>query len=177
MHETEVKIIEEDFGRIQAKLRALGAQMTFSGILWTIYIDTAERKFANAKQVLRLRGRSDKDGAVLCFKDTLQDKGISVYEEKEVWVEDAAVLLEIFKAAGFVIADEIQKARTTYQLDDAEMVFDKLHGSYEFVPEYMEIEGKDKATIEKYLVKLGIERVHAKAMNSHEIIEWYRKNR
>jgi predicted adenylyl cyclase CyaB len=175
MDEIEVKIINEDFSKLRAKLKQLGAKKTFKGKLSTYYIDHPDLRLAKSKKVLRLR-YVENDGAYMCFKDTQKDDQISVYEEFEVKVEDLNKSMSILKLSGLIISDRIEKIRETYILEGEEIVFDCLSGAFaEFVPEYMEIEAESEQNLLKIIKKLGIKKENVKAWNSHELIDYYRK--
>ncbi len=175
MDEIEIKVINEDYSQIRKKLISLGAKKISFGHLHTYYLDTPDLKFAREKKVLRLRFGADKSYAMLGYKSTKEDSKISVYDEKEVKVENPKVALEIFLSSGFIIADELEKTREKYVFENSEIVFDKLLGKYSFVPEYLEIESKSKIELNKLVEKLGISKTNLKPINSHELIALYSK--
>lgn len=175
MDEIEVKILNEDLPQIRKKLISLGAKRISLTHLHTYYLDTPDMKFAKEKKVLRLRLGADGSYAMLGYKSTKEDSKISVYDEKEVKIENPKVALEIFLASGFIIADELEKTREKYLYENSEIVFDKLLGKYSFVPEYIEIESKSKLELNKLVEKLGISKTNLKPINSHELIALYSK--
>ena len=175
--EIEVKIIEEDFKELRAKLKKMGAKKTFKGQLSTYYFDYPDLRLAKSKKVLRLR-YIENDGAYMCFKDTQKDDKISVYEEYEVKVDDLNKSMSILQLSGFIISDRIEKIRESYVLEGEEIVFDKLLGSFsDFVPEYMEIEAESEDKLLSLIKKLGIKQQNVKAWNSHQLIEHYRNKK
>ncbi len=175
MDEIEVKVIGADFELIKVRLEKLGATKERQARLATYYLDTPDEKLKNKKSVLRVRNSRGK--AKLTYKETNSDAKISVYNELETNVESSDKVIEIFKALGFMVTNKMEKTRTAYRFDDAEIVFDKLEGDYSFVPLYMEIEGKDKKAVEKYISKLGIDKKNMKAWNTFEVIDFYTKQK
>ena len=175
MDEIEVKIINEDLSQIRKKLVSLGAKKISFTHLHTYYLDTPDLKFAKEKKVLRLRLTDDGSHAMLGYKSTKEDSKISVYDEKEVRIENPKIALEIFIASGFIVADELEKTREKYIYENSEIVFDKLLGKYSFVPEYIEIESKSKLELNQVVQKLGIQKTNIKPINSHELIALFSK--
>ena len=65
----------------------------------------------------------------------------------------------------------LNKHRTTYVLDNVRFEFDKYHGQYEFVPEFLEIEAKDVETIYKYVKILGFKKEDCKPWTILDIVK------
>ncbi|HXY83406.1 MAG TPA: CYTH domain-containing protein, partial [Candidatus Saccharimonadales bacterium] len=86
MREVEVKIIDVDRERVEARLSSLGATQTFDGDQLTIFFDYAANSIAKAKNLLRLRKTGDK--TQLTFKKFIDSGSLKIRDEYEVLVSD-----------------------------------------------------------------------------------------
>lgn len=172
MHETEIKILGIDRKKILEKLESLGAKKIFDDIIHAVYYDTADMALKRQNSILRLRKEGKK--AVLTFKSHVEDKKAKVREEKEVVVSDFEVMNSILGLLGFSGWLRMSKKRTTYDLEGTHFELDKYHDEYSFIPEFLEIEGKDFGTIIKYAELLGYSERDCRPWDALQVAEYYR---
>ncbi len=149
LQETEIKLHVPDLEGVEERLIALGAELAAPRVF--------ERnvRHENEAGTLRQQGivvRLREDTRTrLTYKDgsTVENNVISRYEA-EVEVSDFDTMEIILYKLGFHPHMTYEKYRTTYELDDAEIVLDELpYGNF------VEIES-DAAGIEKMIVRLNL---------------------
>jgi predicted adenylyl cyclase CyaB len=170
MLEVEVKVLEADRRALELAIHALGAKKIFDSNLEYSIFDTPERALYKKGDVLRLRTEHGK--TIMTYKHMVSTKGAKEMEESSVIVknyEDAhgAILL-----SGLEEVAHWKKHRTSYKLGDYRFDFDKIIG----IPEYLEIEAKNKKELQKMLVKLGIKKSKVKTWNEFEVRKHYGKD-
>ena len=69
----------------------------------------------------------------------------------------------------------MKKRRVSYEIKGTKFEFDKNIGEYSVIPEFLEIEAKDAATIYKYAKKLGFKKKDCKPWSAKELKEYYSK--
>ena len=172
MQEVEVKIIAIDRTMVEAKLRDLGASKSFQGDLETVFFDLPDGSISKADNLLRLRKKGDK--SELTFKKFVSDKGAKVREEYEVTVSDfgtARIILESIGLKGF---EHVRKHRISYKLKDGVTVdLDKYTGELAHIPDLVEIEAKDVATLNSHLKLLGFSEEDARPWTTFDLINYY----
>ena len=149
MQEIEVKLHTPDLERVRAALDKAGANLTTARVFErNLRYENAEGSLTAAGVVLRLR---QDERAKLTYKaDASMEDGIVKRFEAEVVVSDFAAMDVILRRLGFRVALVYEKYRTTYALEDAEIVLDELpYGNF------TEIEA-DAATIERVVETLGL---------------------
>jgi adenylate cyclase class 2 len=139
LSETEVKIHVPDFAPIIARLDAAGAILASARVFErNVRYEDAAQTFTRRGIVLRLR----EDTRVrLTYKEppTLDD-GLMARYEAEVTVNDFDVMDIILIKLGFTPYVVYEKYRTTYTLDQTEVVLDEMpYGKF------VEIEGEPDA--------------------------------
>lgn len=152
-HETEVKLYMPDLDAIAHRLAALGADLTAPRVFErnVRYEDTAS-SLSDRGIVLRLRQDAR---AWLTYKEPLpallQEAAVSHRFEAEVEVSDFAAMEMILTRLGFHPFMVYEKYRTTYTLDEAEIVLDEMpYGNF------IEVEGTS-AAIDDILRRLGLQ--------------------
>lgn len=149
LHEVEVKLHTPDLVAVKRALKAAGATLARPRVFErNVRYDSADGSLTAAGIVLRLR---QDETAKLTYKaDASVERGIVSRFEAEVEVGDFALMDVILRRLGYDVALVYEKHRTTYTLDDAEIVLDELpFGTF------TEIEG-DAATIERVVEALGL---------------------
>ncbi len=149
-YETEVKLYVHDLNAVARQLEAVGAVLTAPRVLETnVRYDNAAGGFNESGTVLRLRQDSR---ARLTYKDGERVAGEfgSTRFEAEVEVSDFETMEIILSCLGYYPAWRYEKFRTTYELDDCEIVLDELPFG-----DFIEIEGED-AAIGQMIAKLEL---------------------
>jgi adenylate cyclase, class 2 len=148
--ETEVKLYVPHLELVQVRLERIGAKLTAPRVYErNVRYDNAERSLSAGGIVLRLRQDSR---ARLTYKEGRSvQNNISSRFEAEVEVSDFDTMETILDKLGFSPYMVYEKYRTTYELDEAEIVLDEMpYGNF------VEIEG-DVSTIEPLIKRLGLE--------------------
>jgi len=147
--ETEVKILVDDLNAVAEKLRAHEAVPSAERVLErNIRYEDATGSLTPAGRVLRLRQDSR---ARLTYKAPGgSHNGILSRAELEVTVSDFATTDLLLKALGYQPSWEYQKYRTTYEINDCEVVLDEMPFG-----NFVEVEGEPEA-IEQTLALLDL---------------------
>lgn len=156
--ETEVKIKVADLAAIAERIRAAGGTLAGERVHErNVRYDDADGTLTPVGRVLRLR----QDRAIrLTYKEPRSGDGGMTRTELEVSVSDFETAHRILGALGFAPAWEYEKYRTTYRLDDCEIVLDETP-----MGDFIEIEG-DAQGIETALHTLQLQ-------NARRITESY----
>lgn len=143
--ETEIKLLASDLSRIEDRLRDAGARLKQErSHEFNLRFDHPKLHLSDRRVVLRLR----KDqGTTLTYKDNarIMDGIISRYE-LETKVANFEITNQLLQKLGFVISDSYEKYRTTFHLDQTEIVLDELpfgnfveiEGSHDDIKETMQ---------------------------------------
>lgn len=151
MQETEIKLYVPDLQAAEARLRELGATLAHPRVFErNVRYDDAGRNLSAAHRVLRLR---EDDRVRLTFKDD----GVAVAGgpfsrfEAEADVSDFATMEIILGRLGYHPYMTYEKYRTTWALDEVEVMLDEMpYGNF------IEIEGEGSAILPVLLrLKLG----------------------
>jgi adenylate cyclase class 2 len=149
-NETEVKLYVPHLELIQVRLEQLDAKRVAPRVFErNVRYENAAQTLTPAGIVLRLR----QDTQIhLTYKDSaiVQDGIVSRFEA-EVEVSDFGAMETILAKLGYTPYMVYEKYRTTYELDDAEIVLDELPFG-----NFVEIEG-DANTIERVISRLELE--------------------
>jgi adenylate cyclase class 2 len=175
MTEVEVKILEINRNKLEAKLIEIGAKKTFEGDLSAYHFDFLDGSLSKEKNVLRLRKEGEK--VTFTFKKPVQSDEAKIREESEVEVSDFGVMLGILEGLGLYPDKKTDKKRIIYSLPDVHFALDKLTGEHDFVPMYLEIETEEVETLYKYVQKLGFSKEDCKTWTQEEVIEYYETKR
>lgn len=172
MHEVEVKIVAIDRGQVEARLKSLGASKTFEGHMETVFFDLPGDPIAKANNLLRLRKKEDKNE--LTFKRFVADESAKVREEYEVIVSDFDTTRLILESIGLTEIQHLKKHRISYALKDGVTVdLDKYTGDLSHIPDLMEIEAKDIATLRSHVKMLGFSPEDTKSWTTFDLINYY----
>lgn len=147
--ETEVKILVDDLNAVAEKLRAHNAVLSAERVLErNIRYEDAAGTLTPSGRVLRLRQDTR---ARLTYKAPGSDhNGVLSRTELEVTVSDFATTDLLLKALGYQPSWKYEKYRTTYEINDCEVVLDEMPFG-----NFVEIEG-DQPAIEHALALLGL---------------------
>jgi predicted adenylyl cyclase CyaB len=172
MKEVEVKIIEIDRRKIEAKLKSLSASKIFDGDEQTVFFDFPGNPIATAGDLLRLRKIGEK--TVLTFKKFVRNETAKVRDEYEVVVQDFEPMRQILESLGLIAIQRTNKHRTSYAFKSGVRVdLDKYTGEFTRIPELMEIEGEDVASVRSHAKLLGFQPEDCKSWTTFELIEHY----
>ena len=148
--ETEVKISVDDLQKVAEKLRAHNATLTGERVFErNVRYEDATESLTPAGRVLRLRQDTR---ARLTYKAPGggNQNGVLSRTELEVTVSDFQTTDLLLKALGYHPSWEYEKYRTTYELNDCEVVLDEMPFG-----NFVEVEGEQEA-IENVLTMLDL---------------------
>lgn len=147
--ETEVKIRVTHLANIEQRLQTMGAVLTRERIFErNVRYDTPKESLLERGALIRLR---TDDRIRLTFKaDKTAHEGITTRREIEVLIDDFNAMEEILRELGYQRIFVYEKYRTTYTMDEAEIVLDELPYG-----DFIEIEGEPE-TIERLLAELDL---------------------
>jgi adenylate cyclase, class 2 len=136
--ETEVKLYVPDLAVVARKLEALGAELSAPRVYeYNVRYENEDKTLASRNVVLRLRQDTR---ARLTYKEPPPQRGdddIPDRFEAEVEVSDFDAMETILNKLGFTTSMVYEKYRTTYKMDDVEIVLDELPYGH-----FVEIEGE-----------------------------------
>jgi adenylate cyclase class 2 len=172
MKEVEVKIIEIDRETVETKLRSLGASKTFEGDEETVFFDFPGNPITSAKNLLRLRRIGEK--TMLTFKKFVENRAAKVRDEYEVLVSGFEVMRVILESLGLSAIQRMEKHRISYTLKSGVRVdLDKYVGDFSHIPDLMEIEGGDIATIRSQVKLLGFQPEDCRSWTTFDLVDYY----
>jgi adenylate cyclase class 2 len=172
MKEVEVKIIDINREKVEARLRSLGATPTFDGDQVTVFFDFPDDPIAMAKNLLRLRKTGDKTR--LTFKKFIESESAKVRDEYEVVVSNFESMRLILESLGLSATKRMEKHRTSYTLKSGvEVDIDKYAGEYSYIPELLEIEGEDIEKIYLHAKLLGFQPEECRSWTTFDLIDHY----
>ena len=174
MKEVEVKILEIDRQKVEAKLRMLEAMKTLDDDVETLFFDFTDNSIAKAKNLLRLRSIGNE--TELTFKKFVESDSAKVRVEYNVSVSDFEAANSILQSLGLVPTLRMKKHRISYLVKNSvEVDIDKYTGQYAHIPALVEIEGPDIPTIHSQAKLLGFEPEQCKSWTTFDLIDHYRK--
>lgn len=149
LQEVEVKIYTPDLSVIQLSLEKLGAGLSKPRVYErNIRYENSAQTFT--KQGIVLRMRQDNEARLTYKADETIENGITSRFEAEVIVSNFDTMDTILRRLGFAPHMIYEKYRTTYVLEDAEIVLDEMpYGNF------TEIEA-DADTIEQLITRLEL---------------------
>ncbi|MBW3003028.1 CYTH domain-containing protein [Candidatus Woesearchaeota archaeon] len=156
MQEHEVKILEIDEGKVEERLKQLGASLVFDGDLFSIY-------FNREIDVLRLRKLGDK--VLLTHK--FRKEGF--YDETEVLVDDFDSARLLLGKLGLEEYATDFRRRKSFKVGNFRVDMD----FYEDIPCFIEIEAESREELEKGIKLLGFSLEDAKFWSGKQVKEYY----
>lgn len=171
MTELEVKILDINRESVERKLVALGAKKTFDDDIHAVYYDLQDNALKKTGKALRLRTEGKR--AVLTLKLHRENPLAKERIEHEVEVSGFEEMKMLLAGLGYTPWLDIQKHRTSYKLDGTHVELDRHFGQYDFIPEFLEIEGADIEAIYCCAEALGFSRLNCRFWDVAELIEYY----
>jgi len=175
MTEIEVKILEIDRKAVEKRLIALAARKTFDDEMHAVYYDLHDNSLRKTGRALRLRKEGDK--AILTLKTHVENelaKERAEYEVEVIRFEDMRTVLE---GLGYTPWLEMTKHRTRYELEETHVELDRYCGQHAYIPEFLEIEGRDIETIYQCAEALGFSKDDCRPWDITELIKYYEQDR
>ncbi len=167
--EIEVKLSVDDLERVAQRLQTVGAVLVHPRVFErNVRYDDAQNTLTPRGIVLRLR----EDGRVwLTYKGPgeVSDDIISRFEA-EVEVSDFEAMAMILEKLGYHRQMVYEKYRTTYALDDTEVVLDEMPYG-----DFVEIEG-DQVSIRRAIERLGLEGATRHGASYARLFDYVRRN-
>ena len=173
--EIEVKILEIDRTVIERRLIELGAKKIFDGNIHALYYDLPGKRLSTSGLTLRLRMEGPK--AVLTLKTDVSNAAAKEREELETEVGDFMVMQRVLKTLGFSAWLEMKKHRTSYELHDAHVEIDQYQDDFSYIPEFLEIEGRDMKSIRFIAEALGYGKDECKPWDAVQLAAHYHARR
>lgn len=167
MEEIELVVTDIDRKEIQNKLKKLGAEEIFEDEMLE-YIFGHKRDFLTGK---KLRIRKEGPNNLITLKIPKKSPHAKIRQEFEVEVSDFNKTVELLEAMDFIIKKRRIKHRTSYRLDGVRIEIDKYLEDLNFVPAYIEFEGKSVTDILLVAKKMGFEQNDCKPLTTSEIIQ------
>lgn len=171
MQEIEAKILEIDRVALEARLKAMGATISFDGEMHALFFDQADRRITARGGVLRLRREGTQ--TQLTHKSALSREGAKIMEETETSVADFGHMRHILLAIGFEIVKETHKFRRQYDLDDSHVVIDDYQGHMGHIPVFAEIEAPSLTRLHELVQALGYLPEQALSWSTYDLVQHY----
>jgi adenylate cyclase, class 2 len=148
--ENEVKFLLCDLPRFESRLIQAGAILKHPRIFEiNLRFDLPNHQLTIAHRVLRLR-RDDRSR--LTYKGPADlSQSISSRQELEIEVSDFDTARLLLESLGYIVTVQYEKWRTTYQLQDVEVVLDELPFG-----KFCELEAAKASQIKKLAQLLGL---------------------
>ncbi len=151
MKEIEVKIRDIDKEKIINKLERLGAKKVFSGKVIDYRFDTPGRLLSKQGKALRIRQKGKYYYLTLKGRKS-SFQNITSRDEIGIRISSFKVAYRILNELGFIKIFEMEKYRTEYRINDINFDIDEYIG----MKPILEIEGRNREVIEKYMKILGV---------------------
>jgi predicted adenylyl cyclase CyaB len=170
--EIEIKVLEINRADVEARLSALGAKMVFDGKIHALYYDLPDQRLKRSGLTLRLRMEGRR--AVLTLKRDVSNAAAKEREELQTDIDDFTVMRQILETMGFSAWLVMKKHRTSYELPDAHVEIDRYQDDFSYIPEFLEIEGKDTHAVYRVAKALGFGSHDCKPWDAVELAAYYR---
>ncbi len=171
MYEVEIKVLDIDREETERKLIGLGARKIFDAEINAVYYDSPDHSVRREKGTFRLR--KEGPATVLTYKRHVSDGDAKVREELEVSVSDFGMMRAILESTGFSPWLEMRKMRTTYELAGLHFEFDRYLDAYDYIPEFLEIEGTDVGEVYRHAEMLGFKREDCRPWDAVQVARYY----
>ena len=97
-------------------------------------------------------------------------------EETEIITGNFETSIKLLEKLGHIKTEGgIRKYRTSYKLNNCKIEFDKMLDNYNFVPEFLEIEGTSEKEIFEIAKQLGFSQSQCLNWGANQVIEYYKK--
>jgi adenylate cyclase class 2 len=171
MQEIEVKILEIDRVRMEAKLKEIGATLDFDEELAAVFYDFPDNRLKAAGELLRLR----KEGKAirLTHKSPISHAVVKQMEEWETGVQDWEAMQQILSKLGFLARKQTKKRRTQYEWQGTHVVLDDYQGELAPIPLFLEIEANNEAALFATVEALGFRREDCNSWNTYDLMKHY----
>ena len=170
MQEIEVKILEINSQKVKKTLDNLKAKKIFDGEISTLFLDYADGGISKHRAVLRLRKIQRKNE--LTYKKIKANQVAKEAEELSVEVSDFDTTLGILQNLSLAVTDQMEKHRVSFKLENVRVDIDRYLGNYNFIPEFLEIEG-DLGSIHRYAELLGFKAKDCLPWSTDELVRYY----
>lgn len=149
--EIEVKFNLKSLGAIEQRLKSAGGTLMQPRLFEINYrFDTLNGRLSESGKVLRLRKDAN---IIMTFKGpSQQNQEVNDRQEIEFSVSDFAAARHLLEALGYQVVAIYEKFRTTYEIDNTEVVLDEMPFG-----NFIEIEGPDPETIRAVAEKLSLQ--------------------
>ena len=147
--ELEVKFYISRRNELEMKLNKFGQVIAPRVLEVNLRFDTPDRSLTAMGKVLRLR--RDTRSRVTYKGEGKLEGGAYLRRELEFTVSDFDTTRMLFEALGFEIYTIYEKYRTTYRMNNVEVVVDELPTG-----DFLEIEGADSESIKRAAQLLGL---------------------
>lgn len=170
--EIEVKVLEINRPEVEKRLSVLGAHKVFDGKIHALYYDLPDQRLRTDGLTLRLRMEGPK--AVLTLKTDIANAAAKERQEIETEISDFEVMRNMLETLGFSAWLEMKKHRTSYELPDGHVEIDRYEDNFGFIPEFLEIEGRDLHSVYLIADALGFRKQDCKPWDAVELASFYR---
>lgn len=171
MEEIEVKFLDIDPAKIEAKLKDIGAQKTGDYFYKRRVFDYPDWRLDNDHSWLRLR--TDGQKTTLTFKKRIgakkdggNDDGM---EEIEVEVSDFEKTAALITRLGFVEKHYVENKRTRWEKDGVEFDID----FYPNIPPYLEIEAQTWEKLSEAILWLDLNPAERKIFSANQVYKMH----
>jgi len=175
MQEVEVKILEVNRAQLKVVLDRLGAKKAFEGEIETFFFDFENGSIIKAQDLLRLRREESK--IQLTYKKVNRTPTAKIAEEYSVEVSDLEKTRQILQFLGLSVTESMKKHRLSYALGSVRFDIDKYEGKYSYIPEFLEIEAENPASVHKHAKLLGFSDMDCLPWSTQDLITHYSSRR
>ncbi len=170
MNEIEVKILDINKQKVIENILKLGGKLLFENKEFNaVFFEAPEN------QVIRIR--KEGNTTVICHKNKIKSEtGAKIMQETEIIADNFETSIKLLQNLGHKLAEGgIRKYRTSYKLNNCKIEFDKMLDKYNFVPEFLEIEGTNEQEIFEIAKQLGFSKEKCLNWGANQVIKKYSK--
>jgi adenylate cyclase class 2 len=160
--ELEVKFYLSRRAEMERKVSSMGKVTAPRVLEVNLRFDTPNQALTTSGKVLRLR--RDTRVRVTYKGSGISKGGANLRQELEFTVSDFDTAKDLFEALGYEVYIIYEKYRTTYQMDNLEVVLDELP-----MGDFLEIEGADPESIRRIASLLGLN-WEARILDSYTVL-------
>lgn len=171
MKETEVKILGIDRSAVEKKLLSLGAKIVFDDHIHALYFDFPDNSLRLNGQTLRLRREGKK--SFITLKKDLEGTMAKIREENEIKVSAFNKMKYLMETLGLKTWLEVKKHRKSFEFKGTHFEIDTHHDAFDYIPQFLEIEGHDIESIYACAELLGFSRNDCKPWDILQVAAYY----